>query len=512
MERLKGKPSGGAADGQLVTREDGTQAIRVRKRKRRSEQPKREEAKRLKRLRVIQVSVALTLLILATLTIGGLFVYTNTAAYRKAVSNTVAEALGGSVEFKAFRVTPVSAKAEAVEVKWPEGSGLKALSLRGMVSKISPLSLFGSTLKGDEINAREGEMLLGSPQPQDARAAVTSGKPIQFNRLSVAKMDVIVGDPTLPALKLTSSEVALTFDASKASSSLKIHRGNLAIADWPVFKMDRALVLFQPGVVELTGLRINDSMTPRGSLELSGTLRPFDPTQKSTLKVALDNFNLADLLGKDLGKLLDARIDSRQDDDSNVLSFTSGAMDSVDLSIAFRNTLTSQITLKGFPFLLSLARTLGDSWYEQPDLEEAVGTIVRNGSTLELCDFDLSRKTHMVIKGNLVVNAAKNLSGSLEIGIPESVVQLSPNLKSEALFGPVRDGFRWLKLTLSGTLARPTDNFAEVYAAVKEVSQAGAAAPGDPAAAPAGSPASPVPAPEIDPGKAFDDLTKPAGR
>ena len=141
MERLKGKPSENPAEGQLVTREDGTQAIRVRKRKRRSEQPKREEAKRQKRIRIIQVSAALILLMLCALVIGGAFVYTNTPTYRKAVSNSVAEALGGTVEFKMFRVTPVSANADAIDVTWPDGNGFQSLKLRGISSKISPFSL-----------------------------------------------------------------------------------------------------------------------------------------------------------------------------------------------------------------------------------------------------------------------------------------------------------------------------------------------------------------------------------
>lgn len=497
MERLKGKPSGNSAAGELVTREDGTQAIRVRKRKRRSDQPKRDHEKRQRRLRIIQVTAGLVALILLCLFVGGAFIYSNTPAFRKSVSNTVAAALGGTVEFKMFRVTPVSANAEAVDLTWPDGNGIKAVKLRGITSKISPLSLFGKALHGEEISAREGEIFLQSPRGVPAAVApAASGQSLRFKRVAVTKLNITAGNPTQPALKLTASEASLNFDDSKPTSSLKLHHGNLAIAEWPAFRLERAVLLLQPDAVEL-GLRVNDSLSPRGSLDLTGTLHPLDPAQQSTLAVKLENFNLADLLGLDVGKLIDARIDTRQASNSNVLTFSSDSLASVDLSIAFRNTLTSRVTLTGFPFLLSLGRTLGDKWYEQPVLEESLGTIVRKGNTLELRNLNFERKTHMAVKGNLVIEADKSLSGSLEIGVPESVVQLSPNLKAEALFSPVQDGFRWLSLTIGGTLAHPTDNFAEVYAGAKDRSPEDASAPAEPGS---------------DPGKTFQDLTRPAER
>jgi hypothetical protein len=505
MERLKGKPSENPAEGQLVTREDGTQAIRVRKRKRRSEQPKREEAKRQKRIRIIQVSAALILLMLCALVIGGAFVYTNTPTYRKAVSNSVAEALGGTVEFKMFRVTPVSANADAIDVTWPDGNGFQSLKLRGISSKISPFSLLSSSLKGEEVVAREGEVFFGPGQPaESASSASPSGMPIRFNRMSVTKLNLTAGDPVTPALKLSSSEVTVHVDEGKTTSSLRIHRGTLAIAKWPVFKVDRALVQLRPDAAELVGLRIHDSMTPRGTLDLSGTLHPFDPSQSSSLTTKLENFNLADLLGPDLGKLLDARIDSIQDSNDNKLTFRSDSPDSIDLVVGFRNSLNSRVEMSGFPFLLSLSRTLGDQWYVQPSLEESEGKIVRKGSTLELRDLDFLRKTHMAIKGNLTITADQSLSGTLEIGIPEPVVQLSPNLKTEALFGPVREGFRWLSLTIGGTTARPTDNFSELYGNAKEAAQADPLQPREPS--------QPAPSDEVDPGKAFEDLTTPRER
>ncbi|HSP41465.1 MAG TPA: hypothetical protein VLO11_01215, partial [Luteolibacter sp.] len=64
MERLKKRPAEDPLeDGELVTRADGTVAIKVRKRKRRSHQPHKEERKKARRARMIQASGAMLLLL-----------------------------------------------------------------------------------------------------------------------------------------------------------------------------------------------------------------------------------------------------------------------------------------------------------------------------------------------------------------------------------------------------------------------------------------------------------------
>ena len=67
MERLKNRPPRKIRSRTVnwSTRADGSQAIRVRKRKRRSHQPHKEELQNNRRARMIQVSGALILLLLA---------------------------------------------------------------------------------------------------------------------------------------------------------------------------------------------------------------------------------------------------------------------------------------------------------------------------------------------------------------------------------------------------------------------------------------------------------------
>jgi len=504
MERLKGQPSDDPTTaGELVTRADGTQALRVRKRKRRTEQPKRDESKRFKRVRMIQVACGLVLVLLAGLAIAGAYVYANTAPYRKAITDAIANSTGASVEFKQFRVSPASANAEAIEFEWPEGGVVKALRLTGVSARISPLSLFGTRLYGEEVSARDGSVLLQVPAA-DAPAAATPQHaatiPVQFNRIAVPRFNILIGDPLQPVFKILATEAALRMD--ETNHQLRLYHGSLQISGWPSFKIDRAAMEFHDAETDLILLRITDSQPKHGTLDLAGSIQSMATPAPSTLSVKLDNFDLGELLGADFGEMINAKIDTRPETGTNSLTFVSGALASAELKVAFKSTLSTKVNLKGFPFLQALVRALNDKWYENPIFaDNAVGVIHRSNAGIEIREFSVEKKPRMAIKANLAVATDKSLSGTMEVGIPESVAKLAPNSKIRAMLSPAREGYRWLNLTLGGTLAHPDDNFTALYVAAKDTEEEAAeepAADSDKAAAP-----------DADPQKGFEHLTRP---
>src|SRR6478609_3165765 len=92
MDRLKSGPSQNSENGELVTRADGTQAVRVRKRKRRSTQPHKDARQRTRRARIVQVSSALVLIFAAGLTVGGAIIYANSSPFRKNLIGQIEQA------------------------------------------------------------------------------------------------------------------------------------------------------------------------------------------------------------------------------------------------------------------------------------------------------------------------------------------------------------------------------------------------------------------------------------
>ncbi|OYV05339.1 MAG: hypothetical protein CFE26_12095, partial [Verrucomicrobiales bacterium VVV1] len=131
MDRLKVRSSGDPSEGELVVRADGTQAIKVRKRKRRSEQPERDSIKRNKQLRALQLVVVLILVSLLALSAAGVLFYFNGSAYRKKVLSWIDTATGGNSDITQFRVTPIGANASTLSLVWPHQNLVKSRSLKG---------------------------------------------------------------------------------------------------------------------------------------------------------------------------------------------------------------------------------------------------------------------------------------------------------------------------------------------------------------------------------------------
>ena len=472
MERLKGQSADAHPNsGELVTRADGSQALRVRKRKRRSEQPKRDEAKRSRHARTLQVAGGLILLLLCGLAIGSAYVYANTAPYRKAITAAMASNTGASVELKQFRVSPASANVESLTFEWPAGSPLRALRLNGVSADISPLSLFGTRLSGDEVAARDGSLWLQPVAGAPATAALpSSGTPaVQFNTISVPRFDISLGEPAQPVLHILATEASLRLDQTSNQTTLHLYRGNLQLTGWPLFKIDRAVMEFRNSETKLAILRITDSQPKHGILDLAGTIQPLATRAPSTLSVKLDNFDFGELLGPEFGELIAAKLDTRADAATNSLKFLPDSPADAELNLAFKNTLSTKVSLRNFPFLLSLVRTLNDKWYENPSfVGDFTGLIHRKNPSVELRELRLESKSRMAVRADLTATADKSLAGTMEIGIPESIAQLARNSKINSMLSEPRDGYRWLSLKLGGTLAHPSDNFAALYAAAKE--------------------------------------------
>jgi hypothetical protein len=171
-----------------------------------------------------------------------------------------------------------------------------------------------------------------------------------------------------------------------------------------------------------------------------------------------------------MGRLLSGRIDSAPATKSNFLSFLPTADSGSTLEIAFQVSPSSQIELRGFPFLLAVARILDNPWFQSPVFDtNASGTIHRENGIVTLRDLSFESKGHLAIRGQVSMAANQQLSGNLEVGVAEAMIasaKSSPDsLRLKSMFGPSREGFRWVTLKIGGPIATPTDNFKDIFSA-----------------------------------------------
>ena len=495
MDRLKGAPSETPEDGELVTRSDGSQAIRVRKRKRRSSQPHKEVHHRTRRARIVQVAAALILLFIAAFVIGGAIIYANSSPFRQGLVRKIEQVSGAAIELQEFRMNPKTANAGSLTLAWPAGNVLKSLTLRGFSAEISPASFLGKSMTGEEVIFPYGALALQIPSPGQALRnfpAPTGESPIRFHRYRLSKLDATLGNPAAPLIKLTETEASLSPETVSGWPQLSLYQGALAIDGWPKLRLDRALIEFHETAADIIGLRVLHETENSGALEFSGTVDPYKPDQPSRLAVTLDAFQLSGIIGPALGRLFSGRIDSLAVTDSNYLSFLPTDKTSPSLDVSFRVSPTSKIEVQGFPFLFGLSQTLGeDPWFVHPVFEDnAVGVIHREGGIVTLRDLRMESKDRMALRGEISIAANQSLSGNLQVGLAEAMIVAAPTSRLKSMFGPPKDGFRWLTLALSGQVSDPMDNFKELFSA----------APVTPRKSPAA---------DDNEGSSFEELTRP---
>jgi hypothetical protein len=474
MDRLKGNLSENQQDGQLVTRSDGSKARKVRKRKRRSSQPQKDDLQRSRRTRILQISGTLIILFITALAIGAGIIYANSSPFREKLLRDIGEASGSKVDLQQFRMNPKTANAAQLVFAWPQGGLLKGLSINNLSADIFPSSFFGKSLNGEEVTANYGRLSLQVPTTgsSSTQPLMTDQKSaIRFNRYRVRNLDIAVGDGTTPAISLTQSEGSLAPSNVNGRPLLSLYQGNLAISGWLKLPLDRALVEFRGEETNIIGLRILNPKEDRGSFELSGTVFPYRPKQRSRLAVSLDSFELAGIIGPELGRLFSGRINSLPVAKSNYLSFMPSKEPSPKLEIAFHPASTSRLEVQGFPFLFALSQLLEYQWFERAIFEQdSSANIHRAAGVVSLRDLKLESKGHLSLRGEISITNDQTLSGDLRVGVADGLIAISKNTRLKSMFGPPIDGFCWIDLQIGGSASAPTDTFKDLFSAAPSLS------------------------------------------
>lgn len=470
MDRLKSNTAGNPEqEGELVVRADGTQAIRVRKRKRRSEQPKRETVKRSRRARILQVSAAMSLIVVAGLGIGAAVIYANSPPFRDGLVEKINQSTGAQAELTTFRMNPTTANAGGLSLRWPEGNVLSSLNLRGISAEVFPRSFMGTSMNGEEVIVTDGTLVLQIPKPGQLLRTGTAPPgvlPIDFKRYRIPKFHLVMGATSAPPIRLANSEASLYRNVLNGRTQFTLNGGDLTLQGWPKMQVDRAFLEFRGKEIDVVSLRVLDGSDERGVFEFSGTVQPYNPDRVSTLAVELEAFPLSGLTGPALGRLFSGKVDSVPASTSSHFSFRPTENPRAKLSVEFRSAVTSSIEVSGFPFLFALSQLLADEWFQVPvfDGEKAGAIFQRNAGVVTLDQIDLESKSRLALRGRISVAANQTLSGELDVGLAEGMIAASPQgARLKALFGPPIDGFCWLTLEISGPVATPMDNFNDLF-------------------------------------------------
>jgi hypothetical protein len=465
MDRLRSRGEGGTdGEAQLVTREDGTQVYRVRKRKRRSHQPKKDNERRKKQFRVVQVVLAVALVVLTAAAFLAAVLYLNSGAYRDSVVERIRTWTGAEPKVTELRVTPVSAAASSLELKWPEGSVLDSLKLGAISGDLQSGRLLTGKWKGNELYSATGGTLV-LRLPGTGAGKVTGGPegtecPFQF-RYRSSKFSVLSGDPAKPAFRVKDSEASLVMLNPVAdSANLQLERGSLNVAGWGDYTLNFASLQFTGGRMKVGGLRLSPAGGGKGELRMDNPGEvPLDlEGGTSELTVHLSQMPLSALLGPSFGTWLGATVETPEGAEGGKFSFRLGPDPEMSLRVPFRAVSTTDTEASGLPMFEVLATHLQEPWYERPRFDlEAKGDVVKDGAGAGLENLVLEARGRLAVNGKVHAKQDGTLDGSLDVGLPASAVANgSPELR--AVFSRKAGGYLWAKVEISGNSRSPLDS------------------------------------------------------
>lgn len=443
QKRQSDKPQ----EGELITREDGTQVVKVRRRKRRSKQsPKKGISQTNPKLKwvILGTLVGTTVLLAA----GSIFIIAkyNGRHFKATTESTISELSGATqTTLTQLRVTPVSANAQKTEITWDKHAFIKDASFSSIRANIKATSYFSSRWIGEDIIADKGTVRLQIPSSSAESIISDTTSPYEFGAYRCAKLQLLFGsDRGVPAIN--DLKVSLR-QLDNGQHQIIFHDGTFKVKNWPIMSIESGIALLNSDSVNIDAI-LKSSQAHNGELTITGNILK-DITTPATLDIKAKNYPIQELLGKDLGRLIKGALQS----ESGTFSYhyNKPAAEALSFILPFNS---NEIQCEGLPLFRELNKLIGNTAYVSPIFYQCRGTILRTSEGISVNDLELINNDLMLIRGNISVSAKGRLSGKLSVGIPQTAFRDS----APAPFaGPV-GGFHSIDISLSGSAKSPNDN------------------------------------------------------
>lgn len=435
-------------DGELITRPDGTQVIKVKKRKRRSKQSPKALNPNVK-WSIIGTTLGLGI----TVVIFTIYILTkyNGATFKEDTEANITELLAAkSTKLSQLRITPLFTKASQAEVSWGDQSFYHVARFEDIRADIKLTSFFSRYWKGEEILAERGEVRLQIPHRNGSEGNRPTDSNYRFKSYRCEALDVLFGNQeNACALK---GLHATMHQNPNGRYAMAFANGVIHAPNWPHLEISSGVLKFNASNTEVEA-RLAAKDNRQGELRIQGIVYR-DKNEPVTLDVKSANYPMEELLGEDFGRLIQGNIHS----DMGSLSFNSKKDNDVALSFIMPFN-SNQINIVELAMLSDLRNLTGKSQYLHPTFTYCRGTIMRSAKMTTLSNLKLISNKLLNLEGEISVDHEGNLSGKLEIGIPSRL--FSTTSPAPKIFSAREDGNTYTQVTLGGTVHSPHDNLNE---------------------------------------------------
>lgn len=468
LQRLKKNNSEKNDSGELVTREDGTQVMRVRKRKRRSQQTKRDKEKKSKKRIIIGAISVVVFAILAALTFVFFLISNNGEARFEEVLAAVEQETGSDATIDNLVIKPTSFGMTALRLEGEGNSVLGDLRVRGVHGEKSLASFFTGSMTGRKILAADGAVHLQLPTDSVGAANVLNGDALDFESYSINRCDFTAGDKDQPVLRINDTNVTLTNRVE--GHVVRFRGGAFRFKDLPPLVLGTGFATFDQGDLELRNVTFRT--------EGGGFIKLEDRLSLEAGFEVNSNISLQDVTFKELGLIrLSQLLTGRISTTSGTVSYTIGEKGEPSLAIPFES---GELKLRSLPLLYKISEV-----FELIDLQpnfrsEVKGVLTVADDVITITDLRLVDTGRFAVTGAIRIAADDSLTGKLLVGVADKIAEDSLGRPILSSLDRKENGFRWAKAELSGTLQNPKDDLARVLRGVQDASDQSEAPEDDP--------------------------------
>lgn len=447
MDRLRDGDREKREEGELVTREDGTQVMRVKKRKRRTTQKKEQEAKRRKRSSLFRILALIAVPLVLGLSTLYLLAKYHSPGFSEDVIATVWKKTGSRAKISQFSPKGTQVSANAVQLNWPDGSYLDQLKANQVSGDLSLLSFATGRLRGEKLNAEKGFLMVSGRTGRKVVAPKGEAQILPgFQKYTSNYFSFFFGKVN-SSFRLDGSKVR--FVSTDYSHQLSLTGGDLIAGSWGAVPLKRGTLEFLNDTIRVISLRFEEE---ERHLILSGDLGLNDSVH--SLSVEVVKGSLGNVAGSGLENIFEAEISKA----TGTLVFRPWVLNSHELTIL---ASPKYLTVINFDFLDVLEGLYGNARFQEFEFElENDFELIRGSEGLEVRGLELDELGVLAIKGNVKVTGEK-LSGTLEVGVPDHKKLTIRSDQQEEFFskGRLEGGYFWYNVELGGTVKEPNDNF-----------------------------------------------------
>ena len=441
--------------GEIVTRSDGSVARKVKRRRRRTEQPEKMTPEKAKKSFVVKLLIGISVCLFILVGLVFLLFSFNTKSYREELEARAGEWTGAEVDLNGVKLLPSNAKIAEASFVWPETSYFRSLNLKRIQGDLHLLSFFGSRMGGIELGGAVGDLAIGMPAKEGSvgKSYEPDEFPFAFDRYYCDALNIAFGDGK--TLSFDDASVSLRHLREKGFR-IGLDEGTLLLKGWEPFPVASAYLHFLENEIELTTMvlekPVSDQKLLSSSMKLNGII-PLKAGEEADLEIETSNFPADAYFGKEMGKLFDGEI--RRSTGS--VSFVIGE----DQFKEIKGTFTGQqFELKNFPFLANLNELFPNEGYSPIIFDTEVEGVMRarpQGVAIE--SFEMAHKDIFKLSGSLIVSAKGQLRGKMTLLINWGLISPDERLKNLPGLKAVDRGYASVEFDVMGTSSKPDDTF-----------------------------------------------------